>query len=87
MRTTVTLDSDVAARLKQVTRERGVPFKTAINDALRAGLGSDAGVVARRYRERTAALGVRPAFDLTKALAQADALEDEETVRQLDMRK
>ena len=39
MRTTVTLDSDVAARLKAVARARGISFKQALNSAVRAGLG------------------------------------------------
>ena len=86
MRTTVTLDADVAARLNRMVRERGVPFKTVINDALRAGLGVER-LERRRDRERTTSLGVRPGVDLTKALQLADALEDEESVRKLSMRK
>ena len=35
---TVTLDPDVAAKLQQVTRERGISFKTALNEAVRSGL-------------------------------------------------
>lgn len=38
MRTTLTLDKDVAARLEQAAKKRRVPFKTVVNDALRAGL-------------------------------------------------
>jgi hypothetical protein len=38
MRTTLTLDKDVAARLEQVARRRKAPFKAIVNDALRAGL-------------------------------------------------
>jgi hypothetical protein len=38
MRTTLTLDRDVAARLEQERRRRRVPFKTLVNDVLRAGL-------------------------------------------------
>lgn len=37
MRTTLTLEDDVAARLQQL-RGSGVPMKQVINDALRAGL-------------------------------------------------
>jgi metal-responsive CopG/Arc/MetJ family transcriptional regulator len=36
MRTTITLEKDVAARLKRLRRTR--PFKELINEALRAGL-------------------------------------------------
>jgi len=38
MRTTLTLDKDVAARLEQAAKKRRLPFKTVVNDALRAGL-------------------------------------------------
>ena len=38
MRTTLTLDDDVAARLKAVVRARPRPFRAVVNDALRAGL-------------------------------------------------
>ena len=36
MRTTLTLDDDVAAKLKAAAKHR--PFKEVVNDALRAGL-------------------------------------------------
>ncbi len=38
MRTTVTLDDDVAAKLKAEVRRTGKPLKTALNEALRRGL-------------------------------------------------
>ncbi len=38
MRTTVTLDDDVAKRLERARRERNLTFKEALNEALRAGL-------------------------------------------------
>ena len=38
MRTTLTLDDDVSARLDREKRKRRVPFKTVVNDVLRAGL-------------------------------------------------
>jgi hypothetical protein len=40
MRTTMTLDKDVAARLDQMARRRRMPMKTLVNDALRAGLAA-----------------------------------------------
>jgi hypothetical protein len=86
MRTTITLDPDVAARLKQLMRERGISFKQAVNAVLRAGFGSDkAGP--RPYRVRTHDMGLRPDIDLDKALRLADALEDEELIRKLQLRK
>lgn len=38
MRTTMTLDKDVAARLEQLMRKRRQPLKVVVNDVLRAGL-------------------------------------------------
>lgn len=38
MRTTLTLDGDVVARLAHIAKRRRVPFNTVVNDALRAGL-------------------------------------------------
>jgi hypothetical protein len=38
IRTTVTLDEDVAERVKQESRSRGVSFRETLNELLRAGL-------------------------------------------------
>lgn len=38
MRTTLSLDDDVAALLEQVQKAKNVTFKQAVNDALREGL-------------------------------------------------
>jgi len=38
MRTTLTLDGDVADRLRALARERGLPFKQVVNAVLRRGL-------------------------------------------------
>jgi hypothetical protein len=87
MRTTVTLDPDVAAKLKETARERGVPFKAALNDAVRAGLAARGGSRARRYRLRSRPMGVRPTMDLDHALRLAGQLEDAELARKLELRK
>jgi hypothetical protein len=85
MRTTVTLDEDVAARLRAAARDRDVSFKVALNDAVRAGLG-EAGR-ARPYRVPVRALDVRPGIDLDKALTLAGELEDAELLRKFELRK
>lgn len=38
MRTTLTLDDDVAAKLSSASRKSGKPFKQVVNAALRRGL-------------------------------------------------
>jgi hypothetical protein len=40
MRTTVTLDDDVAAKLRSEARRTGKPFKTILNEYLRVALAS-----------------------------------------------
>jgi hypothetical protein len=85
MRTTVTLDDDVAAKLHAAARERRVSFKIALNDAVRAGLG-EAGR-ARPYRVPVKALEVQPGIDLDKALTLAGELEDTELLRKFELRK
>lgn len=86
MRTTVTLDPDVAAKLKAAARERGVSFKVALNDAVRCGLDA-VSAPARPYRVRARPLGLRPGVDLDHALRLAADDEDAETVRKLHLRK
>jgi hypothetical protein len=81
MRTTVTLDPDVEAKLKATMRERGISFKAALNDAVRTGL-SQPGQAARPYKMLTAPLGVR--IDIDKALTVAGEMEDEEILRKLE---
>lgn len=85
MRTTVTLDDDVAAAVKRVAQERGLSFKEALNTAVRAGLRSGP-ANGRAYRMPSRDLGLRPETDLTKALQLASGLEDEERVQDLRRR-
>jgi hypothetical protein len=84
MRTTVTLDPDVEAKLKERMRERGVSFKAALNDAVRAGLNGPA-PAGRPFRMQTAPLGVR--INIDKALQVAGEMEDEEYLRKREMGK
>jgi hypothetical protein len=86
MRTTVTLDPDVRRVLEEVTKERGIPFKQAINDAIRAGL-APARRPKRRFVQKTFSMGAVQNFRWDKALAAADAIEDEELVRKLELGK
>jgi len=86
MRTTVTLDPDLAAKLRRAAKERGISFKEALNTTLRAGMADRSGN-ARPYRLPARRLGLRPGIDLDKALDLAAALEDNETIRTLELRK
>ena len=85
MRTTVTLDDDVARQLDRLTRESGISFKEAVNSTLRKGLSPVRKV--RPFKQQTYPMGLRPGVDLTHALRLAADLEDEEIIRKLDLRK
>jgi Ribbon-helix-helix protein, copG family len=86
MRTTVTLDEDVAAKLQEVARERGLSFKVALNGAIRAGLAANA-PASRSFRVRSQPMGIRPGVNLDKALSLAYETEDAEIARKLELRK
>ena len=87
MRTTVTLDPDLAAKLWALARERGVSFKEALNSTLRRGLTSGGGRSERGYKLASRRLGLRLGVDLEQALSLAGELEDGETIRKLEPRK
>lgn len=78
MRTTLTIDDDLAGLLKRRARELGVPFKEAVNRTIRAGLGEQA-KPRRRAAPKTVAhsFGFRPGVDLDKLNQLADELEAE----------
>lgn len=81
VRTTVSLDPDTRLLVERHMRERGLSFKEAINQAIRAGLGARPDEQPSYTTPR--ALG--PArVDLTKALTLAGRLEDEAILRRLD---
>ena len=85
MRTTVTLDPDVVAALQRAARERGTSFKATLNDAIRRGLSGEP--TQRRYQTPSRDMGLRPGFDIDKALTLAAADEDAEILRKLALRK
>lgn len=80
MRTTVTLEPDVEALIKRAMRERGLSFKEAVNEAIRAGMTAPA-------RRPEPSLPVHdmgePLVDVTKALRLAGELEDQELATRL----
>jgi predicted transcriptional regulator len=81
----VTLDDDLFARLKRIANEREIPFKVALNEAVREGLAPRPN---ERHPFRTEAVDMgRPRVDLTKALQLAAELEDEEIARKLELGK
>ena len=87
MRTTVTLDPDVERLLRQTMRQRDVSFKEALNEAIRAGLVRGNQSRSRKFVQQSFALGAEQTFRWDKALASAEAMEDEELSRKMLLRK
>ncbi len=85
VRTTLTIDDDLAALLHAEARASGRTFRDVVNQALRDGLlreGEEGG-----YVPPTHPLGIRPGVDLTKALQLVGQMEDEEVVRKMETGK
>ncbi len=87
MRTTLTVEDTLLTELKEVAARQRLPLKQVVDRALRAGLVTIQRPVARgRVRQRTFAMGAA-SLKLDQALAIATLLEDEATVRKLELRK
>ena len=76
MRTTLTLDPDVAAKAKKSAAKLGKPFKEVINSALRLGLDQVLNPPpAKPYRTKPRPLGLRPGLsydNISELLARAE---------------
>ena len=84
MRTTLTLDPDVAQRIEQEVRRRGKTLKTVVNDALRAGLGlAQETRPARPFRVKPHDFGFKSDINLDKMNQLVDELEAREVLGKL----
>jgi hypothetical protein len=77
MRTTLTLEKDVAARLAQVARRRRLPLKVVVNEALRQGLAGLERPQPPGRRFRTAGFDLGPSLvgsldDVEEVLARTE---------------
>jgi hypothetical protein len=88
MRTTVRIDDELLLALKEQARKQNISLARLLDQTLRAGMRAprEPRRPRRRYREQTHAMGA-PSVKLDKALALATALEDEEIVRKMKLRK
>ena len=78
MRTTLTLDDDVAARLQAEARRSGRPFRTVVNEHLRAALAQRRAVKAQppfRVEPRTLG-GPLPGLSYDNIAALLEEVED-----------
>lgn len=79
MRTTLTLDDDLALELKKIARTTGLPFKEIVNRTLYRGLarGDKPVASAPPFRVEARAGGFRQGIDLRKLNQLYDELEAE----------
>lgn len=73
MRTTLTLDDDVLAKLKARMRKTGVSFKEVVNETIRAGLLlQDKGAKQKPFKVNAKPMGLRPGlnYDSTSELLE-----------------
>jgi hypothetical protein len=79
VRTTLTLDEDVAAKLQAEARKTGKPFKETVNACLRAGLSlRKSAKTAPLFRVRPHDMGLRPGVNLDKISTLLDDIEGAE---------
>lgn len=84
MRTTLTLDEDVARELQQLTRRSGESFKEVVNEVLRRGLhGKKPAAQVPRFEVIAKACGFRSGVDLLRLNQLNDELEIEDFQRKL----
>jgi hypothetical protein len=74
-RTTLTLDDDVVAGLRAEALRTGKPFRTVVNDALRAGLDRRSKRSHPTFKVKARDLGVRPELDLDDIEGLLDQVE------------
>ena len=89
MRTTLTLDDDLAMALQEKARRMFLPFKDVVNACLRRGLASESEPPRSPLVIRTFDAGLREGMDLTKALDLVAEMDDEHfevLTRRLDPR-
>jgi hypothetical protein len=84
MRTTLTLDPDVAQLLEEETHRQRKPFKQVVNEAIRRGLAPVPKASGpERYRVRPHKTTLRPGIDAGSLNRLVDELEDEALVDKL----
>ncbi len=88
MRTTVTLEPDVAAKLKKLAHQSGRSFKATLDAVLRRGLAAQerAGMQGRFVVEPHRG-GFRPGVDQAKLNQLVDQLEAEDFTREAGPRE
>jgi hypothetical protein len=80
MRTTLTLDPDVARLIEEEAHKQRLTIKQVVNDALRRGLAPRPAQSRKRYRVKAHTTAFQPGIDLSGFNRLVDELEDEAVV-------
>ena len=65
MRTTLVIDDDVLDQARALASKKRLPFRTVVNEALRAGLSiAEAPARQKKYRTTPRPMGLRPGRNL-----------------------
>jgi hypothetical protein len=84
MRTTLTLEPDVAKLIEREAHRQRKPIKQIVNEALRRGLTSPALMRGRKpFRVQPHVTSLRPGIDVARFNHLADELEDEALVEKM----
>jgi hypothetical protein len=83
MRTTLTLEPDVALKLSRRMKQDGLTLKQAVNQALRTGLAAPAKPRKAGFKVEPHSFRAKPGIDFDKLGQLADELEVEEYKRKL----
>jgi len=83
MRTTLTLEPDVALKLKRKMAEQKLTLKDAVNQALRVGLAAKDAPARAPFKVVPFDLGLPPGIDQDKLGQWDDRMEDERIARTL----
>ena len=88
MRTTLRIEDSLLRELKALARQEKIPLTRVVDTVLRSGLQArrkpPSNIVS--YQEKTFEMG-KPHFQLDKALSISAAMEDEEILRKIELRK
>lgn len=89
MRTTLTIDDDLAVQIEERRRHDGLSLKQVVNGLLREGLRSGRQAPrAKKYRTKPHRLGMRAGFDPARLNQLADELEtDAQLEREAELRR
>lgn len=80
MRTTLTLEPDVARLIEEEAHRQHKPIKQVVNEALRRGLAPAGARPRKRFRVRPHRTALRPGIDAASFNQLVDELEDEAVI-------